>query len=194
MILNKKDYKDYIDADRIALGRQPMNFTTTLKDYVLPDYIWRFQRLLRKVEYYKNTKDANPLRNMYYLYLRIRFLKLSIKLSFTIPANVFGPGLAIVHYGTIVVNGNTRVGANCRIHANTNIGESGGMLGAPVIGNNVYIAPGVKIFGRISIANNTAIAANACVGKTFEQENVLLGGIPAKVLKDINIKTIIKHI
>jgi len=194
VISSKADYLSFLEADRIALGRNKMTFKSRLKDLILPDYIWKFQRLLRKVEYYKNTKRKNPLFLINYYLLRIRFLKLSLKLGFTIPENVFGAGLAIVHYGTIVVNGNSKIGVNCRIHASTNIGESGGLFGAPQIGDNVYIGPGAKIYGNISIANNTAIAANACVGRTFTEENMLLGGIPARALKKINIKQIIKHL
>ncbi|MEJ5962680.1 serine O-acetyltransferase [Pedobacter immunditicola] len=194
VISNKTDYLNFLEADRIALGRNKMTLKCRIKDMIYPDYIWRFQRLLRKMEYYKNTKRKNPLLKVNYYLLKIKFLKLSLKLGFTIPENVFGPGLAIVHYGTIVVNGNSKIGANCRIHACTNIGESGGVFGAPHIGNNVYIGPGAKIYGKISIASNTAIAANACVGKTFTAENMLLGGIPARALKEINIKRIIKHL
>lgn len=194
VIANKADYLNFLEADRIALGRNKMTFKSRLKDMIYPDYIWRFQRLLRKMEYYKNTKPKNPFVIAHYYLLKIKFLKLSVKLGFTIPENVFGAGLAIVHYGAIVVNGNSKVGVNCRIHACTNIGESGGLFGAPQIGDNVYIGPGAKIYGNISIASNTAIAANACVGKTFTAENILLGGIPARALKEINIKQIIKHL
>ena len=121
-------------------------------------------------------------------------MKISLKLGFSIPINVFGPGLAIVHYGTIVINANAKVGANCRIHPSTCIGASGGSSKAPQIGDNVYIAPGVKIYGDITLANNIATAANAAVGKSFEEENILIGGVPAVKIKNIDITKIIKHI
>ena len=194
LILSKNDYRYFLEADRIALGKGKMNFSLWVKDLLYPDFIWRFQRLLRKMEYYKNTRKGSRFKSVYYYILKLRFTRLSVRLSFSIPENVFGPGLAIVHYGTIVVNGNSRIGANCRIHASTNIGESGGMQGAPQIGDNVYIGPGAKIFGKISIASNTAIAANACVGKSFGEENMLLGGVPARAIKEIDIKQIIKHL
>jgi len=194
VVSNKTDYLNFLEADRIALGRNKMTLKSRLKDLIYPDYIWRFQRLLRKMEYYKNMKVKNPLEKAYYYLLKIKFLKLSLKLGFTIPENVFGPGLAIVHYGTIVVNVNSKIGANCRLHASTNIGESGGVFGAPHIGDNVYIGPGAKLYGKIYIASNTAIAANACVGKTFTKENILLAGIPARPLKEIDIRQIIKHL
>jgi serine O-acetyltransferase len=117
------------------------------------------------------------------LLVKLYFHRLSRKLSFTIPINVLGPGLSIAHYGTIIINGKTRIGANCRIHACTNIGTSAGSSGnAPVIGDNCYIAPGVKMFGNIIIGNNVAIGANAVVNKSFQLNDITLGGVPAKVI------------
>jgi len=195
MILSKEDYLSYLEADRIALGRNKTGFLDQLIRLIAPDYIWNFQRLLRKLEYYKNVKNSGFVNKLTYLYLRLKYKKLSVRLSFTIPENVFGPGLAIVHYGTIVVNENAKVGANCRIHVGTNIGASGGEANrAPQIGNNVYLAPGVKILGDIKIPNNTAIGANSVVTKSFAEENMMIAGIPAKIIKPVVIKKIIKHI
>lgn len=194
MILSKVDYLSYLEADRIALGRNKKGFLDKLIGLIAPDYIWKFQRLLRRLEYYKNVKNNGFFNKVVYLYLRLKYKKLSVKLSFTIPENVFGPGLAIVHYGTIVVNENAKVGANCRIHVGTNIGASGGVSRGPLIGDNVYLAPGVKILGDIRIPNNTAIGANSVVTKSFTEENMLIAGVPAKIIKPIVIKQIIKHI
>lgn len=119
---------------------------------------------------------------------------ISLKLGFSIPESVCGPGLRISHYGTIVIHHKTRIGANCKIHVCTNIGESGGVAGAPVIGDNVYTGPGVKIYGNIVIASNIAIAANAAVSKSFLNEGKIIGGVPAKEIGDIDIKKILKPI
>lgn len=194
MILSKDDYLSYLEADRIALGRSKIRFSDELIRLISPDYIWDFQRLLRKLEYYKNVKKNGFVNKLIYLYLKLKYKKLSVKLGFTIPENVFGPGLAIVHYGTIIVNQNVKVGANCRIHVGTNIGASGGTNKAPQIGDNVYIAPGAKIFGDIKIPSNCAIGANSVVTKSFKEEGMMLAGIPAKIIKPIAIKQIIKHI
>jgi serine O-acetyltransferase len=67
-------------------------------------------------------------------------------------------------------------------------------MGAPIIGDNVYIGPGAKIYGKIEIPSNCAIAANAAVGKSFYQEGMVLGGVPAKEITELDIKQIIKHI
>lgn len=194
MIRSKEDYLHYMEADRIALGRNKLSLSEKAKHLIAPDYIWDFQRLLRKLEYYKNVRRKGLLNKLMRSYLMLKYTRLSAKLGFSIPVNVFGPGLAILHYGTIVVNSNARVGANCRIHVCTNIGASGGSDKAPQIGDNVYIGPGAKIFGDIRIPNNTVIGANAAVNKSFKEENMLIAGVPAKIIKPIVIRQIIKHI
>lgn len=191
MIQSKKDYYHYLERDKIALGVD--RSSSLLKEILAPNYIWKFQKNLRKVEYYKNCR-LDFFGKLLHLFFKIKLRKISLRLGFSIPENVFGPGLAIVHYGTIIVNGNTKVGANCRIHACTNIGASGGRPEAPTIGDNVYIGPGAKIYGNIIIANNIAIGANATVNKSFTEDGIMIAGNPAVKIKNIEIKKIIKHI
>lgn len=174
MIQSKEDYRFYLEADRIALGK------STKRPKIFLDEIWRFQRLLRKIEYYKNCKKSR-IYIPYYYYLYLKFHILSILLGFTIGPNVFGPGLSIGHRGTIVVNNNTKIGENCRIHVCTSIGTKAGYTNvAPIIGNNVYIGPGVKMFGNIEIANGIAIGAGSVVTKSFNEKNITIAGVPAK--------------
>lgn len=147
-----------------------------------PDYIFIFLFLLRKLEYIKNCKQNiyGVLVYNYYLYF---FRKLSLKLGFSIPLNVFGSGLSIPLYGTIVVNPAARIGRNCRLHTGVNIGASGGSNLAPKIGDNVYLGPGAILFGDIEIADNITIAANATVNRSMDVENNTIGGTLAKILK-----------
>jgi serine O-acetyltransferase len=125
--------------------------------------------------------------------LRFRYEHLSMKLGFTIPLNVFGPGLSIAHRGTIVVNSGTKVGANCRLHVCVNIGTAANdSNAAPAIGNNVYIGPGVKIFGKITIADDIAIGANAVVNKSFVEPSITIAGIPARKISGAGSKGLLK--
>lgn len=118
-------------------------------------------------------------------YYRIKHRRLGIKYGFSIPINVFGKGLSIAHIGTIVVNGSSKVGDYCRIHVCVNIGtEAGKKDFAPTIGNYAYIGPGAKIFGKIEIADNIAIGANAVVNKSFVTPNISIAGVPAKKISD----------
>lgn len=58
----------------------------------------------------------------------------------------------------------------------------------------MYIAPGVKIYGKINIPSNSMIAANSVVNKGFFKESMLIAGVPAEQKKEIDITTIIKHL
>lgn len=94
-----------------------------------------------------------------------------------------GKGLYIGHFGCIVVHKDVIIGDFCNLSQGVTIGEGGrpGHRGTPTIGNRVYIAPGAKIFGRLSIGDNVAIGANAVVNKDIP-DNAVVAGVPAKVL------------
>lgn len=179
MIKNKRDYKDYLYKDKMSLGIHE----SFLRRVFFPDRVCLFERQLRRLEYLNNCKHG-LFWKIVMLYAKIRFYKLSVKLGFSIPINVFGPGLSIAHYGNIVVNSNARIGANCRLHSGVNIGASGGGKNAPIIGDNCYIGPGAIIFGDITLADNITIGANATVNRSCDQERVVLAGTPAKMVKE----------
>lgn len=176
MITDKKTYKAYIKQDLLAYDIEHLSWFRYISDERL-----RFQLRLRKVEYLYNTSKGNPFKKFAYFVLQTINHRLAIKLGFTIPMNVFDAGLCITHWGTIVVSSHAKVGKNCRIHPSSCIGNHDG--GAPVIGDNVYIGPGAKIFNGITIGNNVAIGANAVVNKSIP-DNVTVGGIPAKILSE----------
>jgi serine O-acetyltransferase len=182
MITSFRDYKFYLEADKVSLRLEEA--LKHKSDFAIAELleIWKFQKLLRKIEYYKNCKcKESPLWIPYYKFLFFQFIKLSEKLGYSIPPNVFGPGLAIRHRGTIVVAETARIGANCNLHVCVNIGVAAGVPSrVPKIGNNVYIAPGVKIFGDVEIADDIAIGANAVVNKSFLEPGIAIGGVPAK--------------
>lgn len=180
MIRSYEEYLLYLKQDRVALGIRQEGLTGKLKQWLFPDPIWKFERLMRRCEYLTNCGGKrNPLLFWY----RIKYRELSLKLGFSIPINTFGPGLSIVHYGTIIVNSAARIGKNCRLHACVNIGASRGLKMAPQIGDNVYIGPSAVIFGDIRIADNVTIGANATVNKDCREENAVLVGTPAVIVK-----------
>lgn len=172
MIQSRNDYRFYLEADRIALDRHE-------KHPRIDDGVWRFERLLRKVEYYHNCRHGRRWA-AYKKYLSLRFHALSVLLGYSIPPNVFGPGLSISHPGTIVVNAGAKIGENCRIHVCVNIGtEAGYRTKAPRIGNNVYIGPGAKVYGDLEIADDVAIGANAVVDDSVLEPAITVAGVPA---------------
>jgi serine O-acetyltransferase len=173
MILSKKDYKIWREADRISLGVSKNSIN------IMRNEIYLFEIRLRKLELAINC-SKNRIR---ILYRKMLYKKSSIKLGYSISPNTFGPGLSIAHRGTIVVNGGARIGSNCRIHVDVNIGTTPGKdSSAPVIGDNCYIGPGAKIFGPIKIGPNTVIGANAVVGSDFPEGYQTIAGVPAQVI------------
>jgi serine O-acetyltransferase len=53
----------------------------------------------------------------------------------------------------------------------------------PVIGDDVIIGSGAEVLGGIIIGNNVTIGANAVVTQSVP-DNVVVGGIPARVLRE----------
>lgn len=175
MITDRQTYRDYVKEDLKAYGLTHVGFY---------NYWWmdclRFQLRLRRIEYLHNTAGHNPLKGLWRFVLEVVNHRLATRLGFTIPKNVFGPGLHIVHYGTIVVHPDARVGRNCRLHPSTSIGDYNGV---PRLGDNVYIGPGAKIYGPVTLGDNVAVGANAVVNKSFGS-NVTLGGVPARIVAE----------
>ena len=103
------------------------------------------------------------------------------------------PGSCLIGKGTrfaygaigIVLHADCKIGKNCIIGTNVTIGGRG-RKGVPVIGDNVYIATGAKVLGPITIGDNVVIGANAVVINDVPA-NVVVAGIPAKIIKTKNI-------
>lgn len=152
-----------------------------VKGFLFPSETEIFLKWLRFFEFCFNRKGVwlllLPL--VYWKYRRVSLLT-----GISIPKNTCGEGLTLYHFGSIVVNAACRIGRNCCIMNNVNIGANGGSLKAPVIGDNVYIGPGAIIYGDIIIADGCYIGANAVVNKSFTEPNKVIVGVPAKELKE----------
>jgi serine O-acetyltransferase len=130
------------------------------------------------------------LHNKPFLYKIVRFFaqfilrhykyKYGISISYK---TKIGKGLYIGHFGNIVISSQTVIGNNCNISHGVTIGVAnrGPYKGIPIIGNNVYIGPGAKIFGNIKIGNNVAIGANCVVNKNIP-DNAVVAGVPGVII------------
>lgn len=177
MIKSKEDLKFYIEQDIKMSG---LNIT---KPRFFRDEILRFQILLRKCEYINNCKYGK-IWSIYLNFLKLRLNKKGMKLGFSVPLNVFGPGLSIAHYGLITINSNAKVGKNCRIHEGVTIGATDGISKAATIGDNVFIGSGAKVIGDVKIGNGISIGANSVVTKSFEEDNITIAGVPARKISN----------
>jgi len=101
------------------------------------------------------------------------------------PTAKIGKNFKIVHIGGIVIGRNVVIGNNCIINNNVTLGmKSFQNYSMPFIGDSVYISTGAKLLGDIKIGNNCIIGANSVVNKSFE-DNYIVAGVPAKVIKKI---------
>lgn len=108
------------------------------------------------------------------------FNKLTRNNSSFIGNNVkIGHNLHIMHFSGINLGNDVIIGNNCTIYQQVTIGKEKG--GYPIIGNNVTIFAGAKIFGKIKIGDNVIIGANAVVTKDVPN-NTVIAGIPASIL------------
>lgn len=108
----------------------------------------------------------------FFQYHRIRS-----KWGIEIPRSVeIGEGFYIGHFGGITISGSAVFGKNVNISQQITVGLSGlgENSGVPKIGDNVYIAPGAKIFGKIAVGNNVKIGANAVIYKDIPDNAIVV--------------------
>lgn len=174
MITTKEQLNEYIAKD---LKRNGLNGGGKARLILLIDKRLRFHVVLRKLEYYHNTQGNNPFKKLMALWYGYRRYKLGVELGYSIRPNCIGEGMRLAHYGSIVINESVKIGRNAVIHSCVNIAEE------TIIGDNVYIGPGAKIFGHLRIGDNVSIGANAVVNKSFTEDNIVIAGVPAKIVK-----------
>lgn len=76
-----------------------------------------------------------------------------------------------------------KCGNYCGFNAGVLLGNIDNQDNRPILGDYVAFCPGAKAFGKITIGNNVFVAPNAVITKDIP-DNVVVGGIPAKILKE----------
>lgn len=51
------------------------------------------------------------------------------------------------------------------------------------IDDNVWLGANVTILGGVNLRSGTVVAAGAVVTRSFDEENIILAGVPARILK-----------
>lgn len=139
-------------------------------------HVVRYLRSLRNYEYHLNVNS--PLR----FYYKLKNKRLSLRYGIMIFPNTVGYGLRIPHIeGGVIINCKS-MGCFCSVNSGVVVGNKDSQENIATIGNNVGIAVGAKIIGKITIGDNSIIAPNAVVVKDVDA-NTIVGGVPARVLK-----------
>ena len=92
---------------------------------------------------------------------------------------------------TIKIGNNAFIGPNVTIVTanhplNADDRNRGVFYPAPVqIGDNVWIGAGAIILPGVTLGDNVVVAAGAVVTKSFEENAIVLGGVPAQVIKKL---------
>lgn len=179
MIRSKQDLRYYLLEDLKRFSYKKPN----IKDWILKNewaYIYKYIRTLRYVEYHLNTNHR-----LRYLYYFLKYKRMCYNLKVDIKPNNLESGFRLMHLGSLVrIKKNCRIGKNCTILPGVVIGnkrleEDDSWV---IIGDNCYIGLGAKIFGSVNIGNNVIIGANSVVAKDIP-DNCVVGGIPAKIIK-----------
>lgn len=171
--LIKADFKRYIATGanskiKILFFNQGFIFTT----------VFRLNNRLYLI--FKKTPILNKIMGLHCLiWLKISQIVTGLSLP---PGLKVGKGILISHSGTVIVNGNCVLGENINLGPDTIIGYGikNGKEGYPIIGNRVFIGPGAKIFGPITIGNDVMIGANAVVIDNVP-DMAVVAGVPAKI-------------
>lgn len=182
MIRNNFDCKYYFVED---LKRYHLRFIDRFifnENYHTVKYL----KALRRLEYLTNIKK-NIFQKIEYFYAFWNYKRLCFRYKMKIGINTCGPGLYIPHIGFLRVATKARVGKNCIIAPGVVIGTKHTFDNVATIGDNVEIALGAKVIGKVSIGNNVIIAPNSVVVKDIP-DNCVVSGIPAKIIKKDGIK------
>lgn len=173
MITTKQQLNEYLAEEALIYEYTPL--------YNLPFYVteykvlYKHMKALREAEYAYNT-------NRFFKKLKLlKLLRIQTRYGMSIPLNTVGKGFHIQHLGSVIINAKAKVGENVNVHPGVCIGANHDL--APQIGNNVFIGPGAKVLGDISIADDVQIGANAVVLKSCDIKGAHLIGVPAKVIE-----------
>lgn len=73
-----------------------------------------------------------------------------------------------------------RIGDDCTVCEGVTIGNIRGKPRLPIIGNNVYLEPGCKVLGDVTIGDNVVVRANSLVLGDIPSNSIAVGN-PARV-------------
>lgn len=134
------------------------------------------------IYFYRKSGQASFF--LFRVFYTICLKLVSFKFGIQIPSSTkIGEGLRIVHFGTIVVNPDAKIGKNFTIAQGCLIGNAQGRKsGVPTIGDNVCMNANSIIIGGVSIGNDVLIAPGAFVNFDVPDNSIVIGN-PGKIIE-----------
>lgn len=147
--------------------------------------LFSYMKTLRYLEYYTNKK-RHFWDNIFLFWFWLKHRRNCAQMGIYVAPNSVGSGFHLQHRGFRHLNSNVKIGKNCEILPMVLIGNKKPEFhGQPIsIGDNCYISAGATILGPVTIGNNVIVAAGAVVTKNVP-DNCIVGGVPAKILKNL---------
>ena len=178
---NAKNHEDM--ADDLARNISQFVLKRNVECYQRQDVT--FYRFCELLTFYVMVRNIFYARVAYRYHYYAKFLSLFARplllLDISSTAEI-GGGLIVQHgYGTIIAP--RKIGKNCWVNQGVTIGYTND-ADCPTLGDNVTVYAGAKILGDVHVGNNVVVAANAVVVKDVE-DNCVVGGVPAKVIKKV---------
>jgi serine O-acetyltransferase len=85
----------------------------------------------------------------------------------------------LIHSYGVVINSAVRGGRDVKLEHLVTIGAE--RQAAPVLGDDVFVGAGAKIFGAVRVGSRTRIGANAVVNRDVPDDATAVG-IPARII------------
>lgn len=118
------------------------------------------------------------LQVVYLLFMPVVRLYAGVQIQ---PQTKVGPGLAIMHFGGVVITPECEIGRNALIYHNVSFVTMRNRQG-PRAGDNLYVGTGTTIIGDVVIEDDVTIGAGSIVAQNLPQDGVV-AGVPARFLR-----------
>ncbi|MBN1564434.1 MAG: serine acetyltransferase [Anaerolineae bacterium] len=188
------DFRSLISSDLFRyIGRDGVSFTEYPKLFrIYPGFKYTFFLRL-----YNDTRQKRGIYRLIHYWAGLNHKHLIRTYNTVIlPGTSIGPGFRIIHIeaGGIVIHPKAVIGSNCTLFHGVTIGRMfrGPRDGEPQIGDDVFIGPGAKVLGNISVGHRAAIGANAVIIDDVPDDAAVVG-VPGRVVSFEGSKGIVFH-